>query len=257
MDDEQETELRNPFPSPPSLYANYTTQNLNFLALLRERAGSSSDSPDVPDQRELLSDQPDVPEWSLTQLERPRVDWIVEDGHYDVFGDRWFLNDKIPSLAESGGQQLYPEDINADRRPALLSILKSLLVTYSSLLGAALLPPPSSPEVHPEWHRHIEWLGVLTQNIMAAANDLRPVQARVNLELLMQRQLDFRREETKAIHEKCNSLEAQLATLRGVARKSADDITTAQSSESAQSTADVPLLPSLFVDDVLRWAEEF
>jgi mediator of RNA polymerase II transcription subunit 7 len=40
----------------------------------------------------------------------------------------------------------------------------------------------------------------MAQNIMAAANELRPVQARGNLELMMRRQLDLRREETRVLH---------------------------------------------------------
>ena len=36
--DEEETELHNPFPSPPSHYQNYTAHNLKLLSLLRERA---------------------------------------------------------------------------------------------------------------------------------------------------------------------------------------------------------------------------
>ena len=98
MDDE-ETELRNPFPSPPSLYQNYTSHNLKLLALLRERAaegetsieGGPSDVHDVARQREVLSDQEDIPDWPLVQLEKPRVDWIVEEGQYNVFGDAWFV----------------------------------------------------------------------------------------------------------------------------------------------------------------------
>lgn len=89
IDDEQETELRNPFPSPPSHYMNYTNHNLKLLALLRERVPEIENS-DI-NQRDVLSDQNDVPEWPLTQLEKPRVDWILEDGHYNVFGDTWFV----------------------------------------------------------------------------------------------------------------------------------------------------------------------
>ena len=91
---------------------------------------------------------------------------------------------------------------STDRRPALRSVLRSILVTYSKLLSALLLPPPtaSSAHVEPEWKRHLEWINVLAQNIMAAANDLRPVQARGNLELMMRRQVELRREETKTIH---------------------------------------------------------
>jgi len=95
MDDEQEAELRNPFPSPPSHYTNYTAHNLKLLSLLRERAPGLED--EESHQHEVLSDHHDVPEWPLTQLEKPRVDWIVEDGHYNVFGDTWFV--RVPVFA--------------------------------------------------------------------------------------------------------------------------------------------------------------
>lgn len=86
MDDE-EAELRNPFPSPPLHYQNYTAHNLRLLALLKERTEASSDTEN--DHRVVLADQEDIPEWPLRQLEKPRVDWILEDGEYTVFGDTW------------------------------------------------------------------------------------------------------------------------------------------------------------------------
>ena len=76
-----------------------------------------------------------------------------------------------------------------------------MLVSYSKLLNAVLAPPPTTTsQFEPEWKQHLEWINILAQNIMAAANDLRPVQARGNLELMMRRQLELRREETKAVH---------------------------------------------------------
>ncbi|KAI0705342.1 MED7 protein-domain-containing protein [Earliella scabrosa] len=260
MDDE-ETELRNPFPSPPSHYTRYTTHNIKLLELLRERAGQDADLGSV-NQYEVLSDQPDVPEFPLAQLEKPRVDWILEEGHYTVFGDTWFIKEKIPSLEELGGHQLYPQDPSVDRRPALRSILRSMLVSYSKLLNAVLAPPPTTTsQFEPEWKQHLEWINILAQNIMAAANDLRPVQARGNLELMMRRQLELRREETKAVHTKCDALEAQLAELRAAA----------QGLVSAPSTSGVPVgagpgqppppgeppdTSRMSTEDVLRWAEE-
>ena len=89
MEDEQEAELRNPFPSPPSHYTNYTAHNLKLLSLLRERAEGQNAG---LTQIEILSDQADVPEWPLTSLEKPRVDWMLEEGHYNVFGDTWFVS---------------------------------------------------------------------------------------------------------------------------------------------------------------------
>lgn len=89
MEDEQEAELRNPFPSPPSHYVNYTTHNLKLLSLFRERSEGQNASEVT--QNVILSDQTDVPEWPLTSLEKPRVDWIREEGSYNVFGDMWFV----------------------------------------------------------------------------------------------------------------------------------------------------------------------
>jgi len=52
-----------------------------------------------------------------------------------------------------------------------------MLVTYSNLTDTMLAPPPlPSSAATPEWQRHIEWITILAQNLMAAANDLRPVQ---------------------------------------------------------------------------------
>ncbi|KAH9927964.1 MED7 protein-domain-containing protein [Epithele typhae] len=263
MDDE-ETELRNPFPSPPSCYTHYTTHNLALLQLLRERAGPDADLGAL-NQYEVLSDQQDVPEYPVAQLEKPRVDWIMEEGSYTVFKDKWLIKESIPSLAEAGGHQLYPEDPTVDRRPALRSILRSLLVSYSKLLSSLLAPPPTaSSQTEPEWRTHLEWINVLSLNILGAANDLRPVQARANLELMMRRQLELRREETKAIHAKCDALEVQLAALRAASQE--ESLAASQGAASAQSTQATILssIPSqqspdpgnLSMEDVLRWAEE-
>ena len=103
MDNDDETELRNPFPSPPSHYLNYTAHNLKLLALLHER------EPDLTNvnQHAILSDQSDVPDWSLCQLEKPRVDWILEEGEYNVFGDTWLVC--ISLFAFGGFIQFYLE----------------------------------------------------------------------------------------------------------------------------------------------------
>ncbi|KAF9015572.1 hypothetical protein BDQ17DRAFT_1536215 [Cyathus striatus] len=106
--EDDETELRNPFPSPPSHYTKYTSHNLKLLALLRERAPD----PHSVNQYQVLADQTDLPDWPLVQLEKPRIDWILDeqDPYYEVFGDKWFIKETIPSLADSGGNQLYPAD---------------------------------------------------------------------------------------------------------------------------------------------------
>ncbi|KAK7463864.1 hypothetical protein VKT23_005799 [Stygiomarasmius scandens] len=257
---DEDAELRNPFPSPPSHYTNYTTHNLHLLSLLKERVPPDIDLASV-NQNEILSDQTDVPDWPLTQLEKPRVDWILEEPepYYDVFGDRWFVKDRIPSLGESGNVQLYPAEPHVDRRPALQSILRSMLVTYSHLTSSLLAPPPtasSQPDVPPEWQQHVEWITVLGQNLMAAANELRPVQARGNLETMMKRQLELRKEETSAIHAKCDALEAKLQDLRislDAVNREKQPLKTSETENKVQLSSPQAMLTA---EDLLRWAEE-
>ena len=97
MEDDQqnEAELRNPFPSPPSHYNNYTSHNLALLALLKERAEESGTDVAQANQYDVLSDQTDVTDWPLLSLEKPRADWIAEEGTFTVFGDSWPVRIRI------------------------------------------------------------------------------------------------------------------------------------------------------------------
>jgi len=64
-----------------------------------------------------------------------------------------------------------------------------MLVAYSTLLNSLLLPPPSVPVLDPqtgeplppEWERQVRWIQTLAQNVLAAANELRPVQVRIRI----------------------------------------------------------------------------
>ncbi|KAH7106402.1 MED7 protein-domain-containing protein [Auriculariales sp. MPI-PUGE-AT-0066] len=222
MDVDAEGELRNPFPSPPSIYTNYTSHNLRLLSILKSRqtVTDASDDTALVNQQDILSDQKDVPSSDLRSLEPPRVDWILEEGHYDVFGDKWHVDERFQSLAEAGVKQLYPSDASVDRRAHLQAVLRTLLDSYLKLLSATGQPPPTTSayvdgvEPTKDWQHHLGWLHTLSLNLMAAANDMRPAQARANVEGLLRRQLDLRREETKKLHARCDALEQTLATLQ-------------------------------------------
>ena len=97
MDSEEEAELRNPFPSPPSHYTRYTSHNLHLLQLLLQRTSNPSEV----NQHDVLADQSDIPDWPLTQLEKPRVDWILDEPepYYTVFGDRWFVRNPLQCIS--------------------------------------------------------------------------------------------------------------------------------------------------------------
>lgn len=65
-----------------------------------------------------------------------------------------------------------------DHRPALRKLLRTTLVTFNELLGALLVPPSHDPGAQqpPEFVEHIEWLRLNATNMIAAVNELRPVQ---------------------------------------------------------------------------------
>ena len=74
-------------PFPRHLRTTSATLTVLVLEMLRERVGQDADLNPV-NQYEVLSGQT---EWPLAQLEKWRVDWILEEGHYTVFGDSWFV----------------------------------------------------------------------------------------------------------------------------------------------------------------------
>ena len=83
---EEDDQLRNPYPSPPSHFSRYTDENLKLLSTLGSR--SSQFSP-TASQHDILAGESNVPDWALKDLEKPRVDWILEDGEFTVYGDPW------------------------------------------------------------------------------------------------------------------------------------------------------------------------
>jgi len=132
-----------------------------------------------------------------------------------------------------------------------------MLATYSNLLSALLIPPPTASSSEPaEWQKHVEWITVLAQNIMAAVNDIRPVQARASLELMMKRQLELRREETKALHAKCDDLETKLAELRDAAVRPTNLLRREDTELLEPNTLQSSGSPDITTEDLLRWAEE-
>jgi len=91
---------------------------------------------------------------------------------------------------------------------------------------------------------------VMAQNIMSAANDLRPVQARYNLEAMMKRQLELRKQETSSIHSKCDELQQKLQVMKALSKQGRS-----QKIESQEPAISVSTEPAVNMRSVLEWAE--
>ncbi|KAG8775647.1 Mediator of RNA polymerase II transcription subunit 7 [Ceratobasidium sp. 428] len=277
---DEPTEIQSTFPAPPAHYLRYTNANLQLLAQLKEKLGPNAPSfhpasedlpyPDVQavrQQHALLTDAHDVPDWDLLELQRPRADWIVEEGGYSTFGEQWQLPERQPTVEDLGVRQLYPADPNADRRPYLQQQLHTLLRNHfemlSALLEAPVMPSEADPEPKPSWLRLTEWTEVVGVNMIMAVNDLRSLQARATLEGMMEMQVRNRRDDARMINEKCDSIEAMLDGLKqqsldyksllSTDEQGGGSTTLEQQKQKAKTSTDVQILTQ---DDLMAWAEE-
>lgn len=172
-----------------------------------------------------------VPTWDiLLSMEPPNVDWIKEDGHYSCFGDRWPVEESLPSLQEMGMAQIYPasEDEEMDRPAILTSLLRTLLKSYLRLIDTVLSPPQAylSTQNDPNTGAitNQEWLFTtqdkarqindISINFMHLLNETRPLQAREQLRDLMRDQLNNRKQEAKLIRLQCQAIRSEIQSIK-------------------------------------------
>lgn len=227
------------FPPPPAVFREYTQANVLWHALLHERlkeaGGEAAYAAADAAERRALQDAtlagvavpPGAavapPTIDLHALAPPRLDWIEEDGGYQLFGQKWPIPDEVPTLEALGIRRLFPS-APFERTEALQRLLRTLLYTYFQLTGDLLRPlqpydvAPSVPDGAPtsanriqERLAHIETVVI---NFQFLVNELRPVQAAHALETLLTTQIERRQEQTRRLRENSTSLRAALAALQ-------------------------------------------
>ncbi|CDS01058.1 related to MED7-member of RNA Polymerase II transcriptional regulation mediator complex [Sporisorium scitamineum] len=188
----------------------------------------------------------DLPDFDLkAELEPPNVDWIEEDGGYTVFGQLWPIPDTAPTLEQLGIPVLYPLE-GTNRKELLLALLRTLLQTYRKIIADLLkpaqpydvwVPAVPDPNLTPEqqqqqmatnpgfWTQSTEAKDRLKHmqnvvvNMQFLINELRPVQAKETLKLIMQMQLERRQQETRLIRERCASMHSRVQELKSMLAK--------------------------------------
>ncbi|SPO31262.1 related to MED7 - member of RNA Polymerase II transcriptional regulation mediator complex [Ustilago trichophora] len=190
-----------------------------------------------------------LPDFDLKkELEPPNVDWIEEDGGYTVFGQLWPIPDVTPTLEQLGIPVLYPLE-GTDRKQLLLTLLQTLLQTYREITADLLKPaqpydvwvpavpdPNLTPEQQQEqmatnpgfWTQSTEAKDRLKHmqnvvvNMQFLINELRPVQAKETLKLIMQMQLERRKQETQLIKDRCASMRSRVQELKSMLARQSD-----------------------------------
>ncbi|KAG8980952.1 hypothetical protein FRB90_007374, partial [Tulasnella sp. 427] len=263
-------EVDNPFPRPPERFRLFTDLNVALLKTLRERSGTQVHEP-LPEgqsQEAILEGEnlEGVPE-DLAELERPRVDWVVEGGHFEVF-EVWTDivdgNPRVPPEEMVSTILKEPEggkDLRLYIRPYLKKLLRTILHSYYTLLGGTTEHLPVDDAVVTVFDVESTFISEISRAFLSTVNSIRPLQARQTLEQLLIRQLETRRAETRKIHEKCDSIEATLALLKAKAAEVQQqqveglEKLTLNDSGSKPSKDEHPG-EGITDDDVLQWANE-
>ncbi|PKI83014.1 hypothetical protein MVES1_002928 [Malassezia vespertilionis] len=142
------------FPPPPIVWHAFTEANVLWSRIFDaelEKAGEKDAWFAMPHearkskQDALLSavvrEHGDIalPTVDLHELTPPNVQWIEEDGGYQLFGQRWPIPDVAPSLEQLGIPRMFPQPLQ-DRNEALQKLLRTLLHTYFMLTSDLLRP---------------------------------------------------------------------------------------------------------------------
>ena len=103
---------------------------------------------------------------------------------YQVFGVTWPLEDTLPSLKESGVEQLYPDE--CDRSKELKKLARSVLMSFLEAVRIMGIAPEKFPP-------KLEHIRIIMLNMHHLINEVRPSQGRETLIEMMRNQLESRK----------------------------------------------------------------
>ncbi|ODN77859.1 hypothetical protein L202_04973 [Cryptococcus amylolentus CBS 6039] len=151
------------------------------------------------------------------KLGRPRADWINEDGRWMCFGSMYTTVPKIPTAEDIGLPPFIdPSESPSKSLPPLLhSFLHTLLMLLDALSMTARTPDELSASgwAH-EGDQYIQHLTNLTANMMVASNQLRAAQSEATLVLLMEKELEERKNQTERLRSKCKEIAGGIKALK-------------------------------------------
>ncbi|PHH49940.1 Mediator of RNA polymerase II transcription subunit 7 [Ceratocystis fimbriata CBS 114723] len=187
------TALAGRLPDPPPFWKSFTDQNMARIKKLQEAMPAAH-----PNGSSLLMRleglSPDLL-YLQPPAEPPNSEWRV-------FGNKYTLDDKLPSLEEQGMDRLVPkqeDDANSkdikhlDRAFELKRLAKSVLLNFLELMGQLSIDPKFA-------EAKVDDIRTLFINFHHVLNEYRPHQAREQAISLMQDRLDKIRAETTAIN---------------------------------------------------------
>lgn len=231
MAEQQQNALTSAFPSPPNFYTHFTPSNIASMAAIRESHIESASQDTSKTQSQDATALPPIianlPE-ELKYLQPPPP---PKGGLYRSFGDvfnvcsslllppsftqplplfKWILtvhqlNDKLPTLSEQGIEQLYTPSPSGTASPSssqplthtnkaliIKRLAKSLLLNFLEFMGIL----STNPE---QYQEKLQDLRTLFINFHHLLNEYRPHQAREQVILLMEKEVERVRSEREGL----------------------------------------------------------
>ncbi|CAK9784610.1 hypothetical protein CC85DRAFT_282959 [Cutaneotrichosporon oleaginosum] len=198
------------FPPPPGYYKAFTPEALARLAELRSEGDSAE--PLAPGELDELA----------VALDPPRADWVLEEGQWMLFGQKYTAEPHIPTARDIGLPALVSDPVSAGgdseraALPLLLhSFLHTLLAFVDVLTGTARVPDElEAYGRQSQGDQYIQHMSNLAATMMVSANQLRGVQAEATLVMLMEKQLEERRAQTERLRTKSREIAAMVRRLK-------------------------------------------
>lgn len=180
--------LASVFPPPPPYFKKYTQSAW-------------------PSAKTLLEKGQELP-FDLAELAPPAAP-TADQKSYRNFGQIWNVEDHLPSLAESGIEQIYQEgcgESTATLVPELKKLLRSVLVGYLGLVQALSSDPT-------QFVTRVENLRTLFINMHHLLNTYRPLQSKESLMLMMEDQIRAARTNAEQMRQSNHEIGERIAKL--------------------------------------------
>jgi mediator of RNA polymerase II transcription subunit 7 len=200
------------FPDPPPFFKHFTTENLARVADIENEAATDDDDSKPTSTKKLSAEQILALPTELRYLIPPEPPADSDDFHVfdivtkakgtDVFmknmeyiADQLRFQDVFPDWTY---EQLYPtspdQASTLDRQNYLFRFLRSILLSYISLLGIVAANPTSEQK-----DQKLKDIMTLVANMHALVNEYRPHQARQSFIERMEEQVRRKREEIEGV----------------------------------------------------------
>jgi mediator of RNA polymerase II transcription subunit 7 len=237
----------NYFPDPPPFYKHFTSENLARLKDIETEAAPGDDDTNLPtstpatklsaeqilalptELRYLIPPEPpadDAEFHVFGTVESAKgannfmknMDYIADQLRYqDVIHD-WTYEQLYPSAStepatdhSSAQQPTANNSASLDRQNYLFRFLRSILLSYISLLGVVAANPTSEQK-----EQKLKDIMTLVANMHALINEYRPHQARQTLIAKMEEQVRKKREEVESVRRIGEKVREVLAGFAGV-----------------------------------------